>query len=289
MNLLRHLEFFVAVAEERHFGRAAARLGMAQPPLSQGVRRLEATLGVSLFDRGRGGAALTPAARDLLPRARSLLDDAAELRAAAERHARVAHRLRVGVVPAVGPRAVAGVAAAVTGCADARVEVTTGPTVTLLDRLRSEALEFAVIEHPSPLEGLVGGPVVALPMDVLLPGTHRAARRPGPVPLRLLRDLEFATGPRAAGPAAYDLLCETLDVRGYHGHTTTVHDAAAALALVASGAGFTLTADPDLGAPGVVRRPVAGDPVPLRVRVVYADPANAQARAAAIESLAERA
>ena len=74
VDLFRHLRFFVAVAEEGHFGDAAARLEMTQPPVSQGLRRLEKELGVQLIRRTSRGAELTDAGRDLLPRAR-LVDD----------------------------------------------------------------------------------------------------------------------------------------------------------------------------------------------------------------------
>lgn len=77
---LRTLRYFVAVAEELHFGRAAARLHMSQPPLSRAIKQLETEVGAALLDRSSAGVALTPAGAVLLDDARALLDRADRVR-----------------------------------------------------------------------------------------------------------------------------------------------------------------------------------------------------------------
>lgn len=83
MDLLRHLELFEAVAEEEHFGRAAQAVGMAQPPMSQAIRRLETELGCSLFHRTPRGAQLTEAGRRVLQESTKVRDGVERLRTVA--------------------------------------------------------------------------------------------------------------------------------------------------------------------------------------------------------------
>ncbi|MGF6664613.1 DNA-binding transcriptional LysR family regulator [Paraburkholderia atlantica] len=85
---LRQLRYFVTVAEEKHFGRAAARLSMTQPPLSQAIRALEETLGVELFARTKRSVELTAVGTDLLPEVQRLLAAAEGLRPLAQSLAR---------------------------------------------------------------------------------------------------------------------------------------------------------------------------------------------------------
>ncbi|MBQ1162884.1 LysR family transcriptional regulator, partial [Streptomyces sp. A73] len=107
----RHLEIFVALAEEGHFGDAAQRVGITQPPLSQALRRLEALLGVRLFDRGRG-VCLTEEGALLLPHARRALTALAELRETGAREQADGQRLRLGLPPELPPALGASLSAA---------------------------------------------------------------------------------------------------------------------------------------------------------------------------------
>lgn len=107
---LRSLRYFVAVAEEKHFGRAAARLYMTQPPLSRAIKELEAELGCLLFSRAPDGVRLTPAGQVLLDEARTLLRRAERARAkvvaAGEARTFVVGTL-AGAAEGLGPRLVA--------------------------------------------------------------------------------------------------------------------------------------------------------------------------------------
>src|ERR1700758_4284364 len=100
MMELRHLRYFIAVAEERSFSRAAEKLHVSQPPLSRQMRDLEAELGVKLLDRNRQGVRLTPRGTAVLAKARALGRDADMFKAEAKVLDKEIHEeLRLGYAP----------------------------------------------------------------------------------------------------------------------------------------------------------------------------------------------
>jgi len=263
----RHLEIFVALAEEEHFGAAAQRVGITQPPLSQGLRRLEALLGVRLFERERG-VFLTEEGALLLPHARRALAALAELRETGAREHAGGRRLRLGLAPEVPAPLAADVAAAPVRAGDrARISTVTAPTATLLSDVASGRLDLAVVRHPSVLHGLAAGQVILLPTWILAPA--RAAESgdasAGPSPRRL----PVAVRPRGEAPAAHDLFVDTLASRGRRVETVVVTDERAGLALVAAGQAVLVTADEALTASRVERRRAVDPALPLRLRVVW--------------------
>jgi DNA-binding transcriptional LysR family regulator len=153
---LRHLRYFVAVAEELHFRRAAERLYVAQPAVSEQVRKLEEELGVRLFDRTHRSVSLTAAGTALLDEARRVLQQA-ELACMAARNAAEASadRLRIGHLPDLLPSSVArAIRTLGTGGARMQVSLETGPALRLIGQLRAEQLDAVIVGLPVPSNGL---------------------------------------------------------------------------------------------------------------------------------------
>ena len=174
---LRHLRYFVAVAEELHFRRAAERLHVAQPAVSEQVRKLEEELGVRLFDRTQRSVSITDAGAALLEEARRVLHQA-EVAITAARNARdrATTRLRIGHLPDSMPSSVAR-AMQLLGVSAPRVQVSleTGGAVRLIEEVRAQRLDVAVVGLPAPTSGLRATPAGAQRVVAALPVTHPQA------------------------------------------------------------------------------------------------------------------
>lgn len=176
---IRHLRYFVAVAEEMHFGRAAERLHMAQSPLSQQIRQLEQRLGVILLERDHHVVGLTDAGRTLLGEARSILE---RVDAAVER----TRRSGLGQVGFLGVGYVAemtvgllprSLRAHLDTHPDVAVDLSPGPTGDLLSQLRNRRLDLAFVRSPGPADGLEYEALHAEPLCLAIPAGHHLAGR----------------------------------------------------------------------------------------------------------------
>jgi len=193
----RELEYVVAVAEELHFGRAAARLSIAQPALSKAIRRVETRLGVQLFERSSRHVALTPAGEALLQRGRQALDAVAAAARAARRAADGDAQLRLVLKPGGDAGLLSALLAAYASRPGARqVEVLFSGATDRVDHLRDGRADLALLYVPfDPLDGLAHETLHVEQRVAVLPAGHRLAGR---AELRLA-DLAGETLPRWRG------------------------------------------------------------------------------------------
>jgi DNA-binding transcriptional LysR family regulator len=202
---LRHLRYFVAVAEELHFRRAAERLRIAQPAVSEQIRKLEEELGVQLLERTNRKVSLTLAGDVFLVEARRVLQQAERARRAAIRTGDNADgRLRVGhlpdAVPPALPRALGRFATAAPGV---DVALETHPSLQLIERVRDRQLDAAVVCLPAPVSGLRVTPLGEEGVVVALGETHPAAGRLVISPRQLERTPLLVMA-RSTNPAFFD-------------------------------------------------------------------------------------
>ncbi len=178
MNL-RDLQYLVALAETRHFGRAAARCHVSQPTLSAQLRKLEQFLGVALVERRPRKAALTAAGEAVVERARRMLQDADDIRALARAgQDPLAGQLRVGLIPTLGPyllpRVMPRLAQALPKLSLLLHEYQTAP---LVQHVLDGELDLAILALPADTKGLQTRSLFAEAFLVAMPEKHRLAAR----------------------------------------------------------------------------------------------------------------
>jgi len=261
---LRHLRYFVAVAEELHFRRAAERLYVAQPAVSEQVRKLEEELGVRLFDRNQRSVSLTASGAALLVEARRVLRQA-ELAQLAARNASefAVEQLRIGFLPDSLPSSVPLALQRLSGSTPRpQVHLETGPALRLIEEVRAERLDAAIVSLPAPTNGLQAtslgsqGAVAALPMG------HSQAAQPA-IDLERLAPERIVLLPRDANPAFHDSVVSACREAGLSPMFVEVTEPRVehALLAVAAGEGMALlpeSATEHFSVPGVSFIPLEG-------------------------------
>ncbi|WP_328535958.1 LysR family transcriptional regulator [Streptomyces sp. NBC_00344] len=208
---LRQLTYFVTVAEELHFGRAAERLHIVQSAVSQQIRRLERELGAELFDRSPRHVRLTGAGERLLPEARDVLAAADRARAAVAPPAKL---LRLGTSNGLGAHLDRVLAAFADLAPDTVVELRSGPTAERLEQVAEGRLDASFVRSPQPakdvrLFGLWEDPLVAV-----VPAGHPLAAKPD-VALADLAPLRLKLTARRNNPALVDLVVDACHEAGF--------------------------------------------------------------------------
>lgn len=212
MNLdLRQLRYFVTVAEELHFGRAAARLHMTQPPLSQTIQALEELLGAPLFLRTRRSVALTPAGDALLPEARRMLAQAAELpdlvrRAASGETGRISLAFVSSADYSVLPPFLRSYRAAFP---QVQINLQEATSDLQLDDLLHNRIDAGLLIPPLPDKAraeLDYMKVLSEPLILAAPAGLEALHGGGPVWLKDLPPLPLIIFPRPIAPSLHDAI-----------------------------------------------------------------------------------
>ena len=265
---LRHLRYFIAVAEEAHVTRAAERLGMQQPPLSQQIRALEREFDVQLFRRKPRGVELTDAGRALLVHARAVLAQIDHAFATTRRTARGEQgQISIGFTSSAPfhpfvPRVIRAFREAFPMVS---LNLEESGTTDLIEHLRKEQIDAAFIRTAvANREGLLLNPLLQEPMVLALPYGHALAGRASTdeaLPLKALAAETFIVYRRPSGPGLYDAILAACHTAGF---SPSVGQEAprivSTLNLVAAGLGISLVPESlqRMHLDGVVFRPITG-------------------------------
>src|SRR5688500_13272440 len=176
---LKDLRYLVAVADTRHFGRAAERSFVSQPTLSAQLKKLEGYLGVQLIERQPKQVTLTEAGAQIVARARRILEASDEVLALARTHRDpLAGKLRMALLPTIGPYLLPRVARelhkALPRLELQLYEYQTGP---MLEKLGAGQIDLGILALPVEMEGLEARQLYEEPFSLAVPAQHRLAKK----------------------------------------------------------------------------------------------------------------
>jgi LysR family hydrogen peroxide-inducible transcriptional activator len=277
----------VAVADLRHFGRAAARCFVSQPTLSAQLKKLEQSLGVQLIERAPHKVALTPAGEEIVARARRIIEASDEMvTLARSQRDPLAGRLRLALLPTIGPYLLPQVAPLIRkSLPRLELHLYEHQTVPMLEKLHAGELDLGILALPVALDGLEARELYREPFTVALPDGHALAGRAAlrVADLKGERLLLLEDGHCLRDQALE--VCSKVGVREQQDFRATSLETLRQM--VAAGAGVTLL--PELAGRGAYRnaRGVALRPFakPAPVRHIGAVWRKSTARRAAIEAL----
>jgi DNA-binding transcriptional LysR family regulator len=275
---IRSLACFVAVAEGLHFRRAAQRLNLTQPALSQRIRVLEEEVGAELLERDRRRVALTPAGAAFLGPARAAVAHANAAKALALRAVRgEVGQLRLGFTViafyyGVLPEAVRTFR---TRFPDVAVELAEMNSPALETAIAAGDVDVGVLHPPFATPGLVARPLPDQDFVLALPAAHRLAAK-SVVSIAELEDEPFLIAPRAIGPSIYDRVIALFRGQGISPRIiqeVTPMTTLAGLVAAGTGMGFVTTGIAAVARPGVAFRPVRPAPPSLPMAAAWREPA----------------
>lgn len=289
---LRHLRYFIAVAESQNFGRAARQLHISQPPLSRAIQQLEAHLGTALFLRVGRGVQLSAAGTQFLHDARRMLADLQRAERNAARTARgETGTVRIGFVStalySVLPGLVRQLRLALPGVELILEEQTIGDQHLALQAAR---IDLGIALCPQPAPGIAHRVVHQEALLACLPADHPHARHPNrPLPLQTLRDEAFVLFPRERSPGLFDHILGLAEAAGF-----TLRSGQQAVqmqtivGLVSAGLGLALVpaSIAALQRPGVVYRRLSNAIRPVETALIWRHDSDNPALSSVLEASA---
>ena len=272
---LRHLRYFVAVAEELNFTRAAKRLGISQPPLSSQIHQLEKELGTPLFRRDAKGVALTDAGKLMLEEARIILRQVERAKTGVRRRGRgETGRIYVGscggayfhpLIPAI-------IREYGMHYPDVALFPEESNTSLLVARVRAGQIDVAFVRPPiGDSEGLALDPLVDECAIMVLPSGHPLSRSPS-APLSALAKETFVLFPRELNPSNYDAIIAACHRAGFSPKLgQEAPQIVSTIPMVAAGLGVSIVPQSTdrILLDGVVYLPIDSDPPPALISLAH--------------------